>query len=54
LLTGEPGEVNSLNSIFRSGFTQEKSRHRAECGKSFHGDIPPNCSSKPDARETTI
>jgi hypothetical protein len=27
LLTGEPGEVNSLNSILRGGFTQEKSRH---------------------------
>jgi len=40
LLTGEPGEVNSLNSIFRGGFTQEQSCYRTKCGKSFHGDVP--------------
>jgi hypothetical protein len=40
LLTGEPGEVNSVNSILRGRFTQEKSGYRAKCGKSFHGDVP--------------
>ena len=31
LLTGEAGEVNSLNSIFRGGgFTQEKPCYRAK------------------------
>src|SRR5262245_22675433 len=39
LLTGEPGEVNPLNSIFRGGFTKEQSCYRAKCGKSFHGDV---------------
>jgi hypothetical protein len=40
LLTGKAGEVNSLNSIFRGGLTQEKPCYRPKCGKSFHGDIP--------------
>src|SRR5262245_50665252 len=48
LLTGEPGEVNSLNSILRGGFTQEKSCYRAKCGKSFHGDVPSFALRTPD------
>jgi hypothetical protein len=40
LLTGEPGEVNPLDSIFRGGSAQEKSCYRAKCGKAFHGDVP--------------
>jgi hypothetical protein len=48
LLTGEAGQVNSLNSIFRSGFTQDKRCYRAKCGKSFHHDVPSLALRTPD------
>ncbi|OLB75558.1 MAG: hypothetical protein AUI16_11450 [Alphaproteobacteria bacterium 13_2_20CM_2_64_7] len=43
LLTGEPGEVNS---VCCGGFSQEKNGYCAKCGKSFHGDAPMLCFTR--------
>src|SRR5258705_6805063 len=40
LLTGEAGEVNSVDAALGGGFTQDKTCHCAECEKFFHGSVP--------------
>jgi hypothetical protein len=40
LLTGEPVEVNPLESLFGGSFTQENNCYCAKCVKSFHSGVP--------------